>query len=256
MVKVRIRRNENPSRFRQFLLWFKPTKTMNFQQYADHFYRLKPKVRKKLRKLSTEKTNAKRFAFMIRHYKRIYGPESNIIGHAGLIDGLIKLNLPVNSHVVSYGAGSMHHECFLIKEFPQISSITGVEPLDGMRRLTGKTARNILGTKKSKKIRNLGGSFEQSPKISSGSADAIITNEAFHHVKKPETALKNMASKLKPNGGMVIVYRPNYKTNPPNPNQLASMLRKIGFQVVLNKSLRKDSAEPNNNLHLIVAKKS
>ena len=255
MRKVK-RRNENPSKFRQYTLWFKPTRLMTFQQYVDHFYRLKPKVREKLRSLSAEKATAERFAFMTRNYKKIYGPESNVVDHAGLVDGLCKLNLPVNSHVVSFGAGSMHHECFLIKEFPQIFSITGVEPLDGMRRLTGKTASKILGKKNSKRIRNVAGFFENSPKISAESADAIITNEAFHHVREPETALKNMASKLKPRGGMVIVYRPNYKTNPPNPDQLASMFKKIGLQVVLNKSLRKDAAERNNNLHLIVAKKS
>ena len=114
-----------------------------------------------------------------------------------------------------------------LDNFPQISFITGVEPFEGMRKLTGKIARNILGIKKSKKIRNVNGSFEESPAIVSESADAIISNEAFQHVKEPETALRNMASKLKPNRGMVIVYRPNYKTNPPNPNQITTMFKML-----------------------------
>ena len=44
--------NQNPSRFRQFILWFKPSFRMSFDQYVDHYFRLSPKVRQKLRELS------------------------------------------------------------------------------------------------------------------------------------------------------------------------------------------------------------
>jgi len=228
---------------------------MNFEQYVTHYYKRDPQIIEKLRLITAQGKTAERYAFMAKHYKQLVSSTSDVVDHAGLVEGLRKLNLPANSRVVSFGAGNMYHECFLLKDFPQISSITGVEPLEVMRRSTRKIALNILGIRKSKRIINISGYFAES-RILPESADAIISNEAFHHVKHPEIALRNMASKLKPGGGMVIVYRPNYKTKPPSPFQLASMLKKIGLKIVLSKSLIKDAAEPNNDLYLIVAKKS
>lgn len=255
MVKVGAKKKNLKKRGRKFRLWFKPSWKMSFEQYVTFYYKLDLRVVEKLRRLTAEGKPNKRFEFMAKYYKKLVSPESDVVDHAGLVEGLRKLNLPANSKVVSYGAGDMYHECFLLKDFPQISSMIGVEPLEAMRRLTGKIAFNILGIKKRKKIKTVSGLFEDSIKIPANSAEAIITNEAFHHVKNPEIALRNMASKLKPNGGMVIVYRPDYKTKPPNPIQLGLILRKVGLRVIVTKPLRKNEAELNNNLHLIVAKK-
>lgn len=247
--------SENPTsgRLRKLALWLKPSWKMSFGDYAEFYSRFNPKVVEKLRGLTN---NPKRFEFMAKHYRKLCRPESEVINHAGLVDGLHRLDLPSNSHIVSFGAGKMYHESFLLKEIPQISFITGVDPLKIMRKSTKRTALNILGLKKRKKIKNIEGSFEDSPKVPPTSADAVISNEAFHHVRQPELALKNMVSKLKPKGGMVIIYRPNYKTNPPTPAQIERILETFGLRTRLNKLLIEDPNEPNNNLQIIVAKKS
>ena len=245
--------NQNPSRFRQFILWFKPSFRMSFDQYVDHYFRLSPKVRQKLRELSgNEKIAEKRFRYMVRHYSKIYGPEDNILDHNALKEGLTGLKLPRNAIVASFGAGDMHHEGFLVKEFPQIASIIGVEPLKEMRDRALRTTRNILGLR-NKQIKNTEGTFESAPSIPAGSVDAIITNEAFHHSADAEKALQHMASKIKPGGGIVIVYRPNYPSNPISPQEIQSTLRKLGFKTIINRATRMDSNEPNNNIQLIVA---
>ena len=254
MRKV-VRNNQNPTRLRQFMLWFKPSWRMDFEEYIDHYHRLNPKIRVQLRERSAKGSLSERFQFMARNYRSIYGPEDNIFDHRGLVEGLSKLGLPKKAHVVSYGAGSMHHECFLVKEFPQIEKITGIEPLEEMRQLTPKTAFNILGLKKRSKVKNIRGTFRESPSIIPASVDAVISNEAFHHVKNPELALHNMVSKLKPGGGIVLIYRPTYKTKPSSPGELGSILKRLGVRVISSRSIKRDKVELDNNIHLIVGKK-
>ena len=250
------RKEQNPSRFRQFTLWFKPSWKMSFREYVDHYHRLKPEVREELRELTDSgKPAEKRFAYMVKHYRKLYGPLDNIIDHNALVEGLRALNLPKSARVVSYGAGSMHHECFLAKEFPQIAEVIGIEPLAEMRGKTKRTAANILGLRESRKIRNIDGTFENSHGVPLHYADVIITNEAFHHVKDPRLALANMLSKLNDTGGIVIVYRPKYKTNPPSPAQISRMLGGMGFATVRNVAVKTDSEVPSNNIQLIVARK-
>jgi len=254
-IKQVKRANQNPTRFRQFLLWFKPSWKMTFEEYADHYHRLNPRVRETLRRMSADqKMEQKRFAYMIKNYGKIYGPEDNIIDHTAMVRGLRALNIQPGAKIVSYGAGFMHHEAFLLKEFPQIGSMIGIEPLKGMREVTKKIAINILGLRRASKMKNLNGTFENSP-IMKGSADVVISNEAFHHVKQPEDALKNLVSKLGANGGMVLIYRPDYKTNPPKPEQIAKILAGEGMTIVTSEKTRTDPDEPNNNIHLLVAKK-
>lgn len=248
--------NQNPSRFRQFLLWFKPSWKMSFAEYVDHYHRLKPWKREKLRELSVPgRDKEKRFAYMAKHYLHIYGPEDNIIDHNALVAGINKLSLPNNSTIASFGAVNMHHEAFLAKEFPNIREIIGVEPLDEMRRQTGRVALNILGLKGRKKIKNTSGTFENST-IKAGSVDCVISNEAFHHATNPENALKHMISRLKIGGGIVIVYRPQYKTNPPTPGKIVEMMSVMGVEIIENMPIRQDPKEHSNNIQLIVGRKT
>jgi len=243
-----------PGRLRQFALWFKPSWRMTFDEYAGFYHGLNPKSREKLRRLSEAgKDEGKRFRYMARKYGKIYSTEDNIIDHRALVEGISRLNPPKGATLASYGAGNMHHECFLAKEFPNIGKIIGVEPLREMAKQVPRVALNILGSRGRKKVSVVPGTFEESP-LKEKSVDLIICNESFHHVKDAKKALGHMLSRLKPGGGIIIVYRPEYRTHPPKPAEIAALMEMFGAKAVESRAMQADGKEPNNNIHLIVGR--
>ena len=231
------------TKLRKAVLWFVPTKKMSFEQWAEYNRSLKPKVREELRRMTnnSDVSPEEMFRFLVKNYKNIVGPKDSIRDHSAITKGLNAVGIPKNSLLISFGSGLMYHEAFLLKRFPNISKIIGVEPLDEMRLEADRTVKKIVGSKNSKRITSIKGTFEELEGVKDGSAEIILANASLHYVKNIDKAIETLSAKATPTGKIVIVYRPDYRTNPPKPEKLIEKLGRKGFGLVLNERVQEDS---------------
>ncbi|MFH1240706.1 MAG: methyltransferase domain-containing protein [Candidatus Diapherotrites archaeon] len=254
---MKTRGTQNPPILRKISLLVKPVSMMSPDEYFCHYYHLKMSTRETIRALTKNPgvTTKERFQFMIDNHRTMAGPLDYMLNHRGLINGLDAVGIPENATIVSYGAGLMQHESFLLKKYPQIKHFIGVESLDNFAKLTPKVCKSIMGNDWEKKITVKPGFFESSPEIKDASADGIISTEAFHHVVDIEKAAKNFHRVLKDNGFLVFVYRPLGRTDPPKPDEIQNVFSRAGFNLVRGEIMNHIPGDEGSTLYMMAFKK-
>jgi ubiquinone/menaquinone biosynthesis C-methylase UbiE len=135
-----------------------------------------------------------------------YGPELAELAAA-------RLGLGADARVIDLGAGTGKLTRVLARHFAEV---TAVEPDASMR------AASILATQCCKVLE---GTAEAIP-LPDGSADAVFCGESFHWFAT-RAALDEIARVLRPHGGLVLVWRDWWKTDPPLPEKARELLKQI-----------------------------
>jgi len=121
--------------------------------------------------------------------------------------------LPPEAEVLDLGAGTGKLTKVLARRF---SEVTAVEPDESMR------AASFLATQCCKVLE---GSAEAIP-LRDGWVDAVFCAESFHWFAT-EAALGEIARVLRRCGGLVLIWRDWWKTDPPPPKEARELMRQV-----------------------------
>jgi ubiquinone/menaquinone biosynthesis C-methylase UbiE len=146
-----------------------------------------------------------------------YGPEPVEFAAA-------RLDLGADAHVLDLGAGTGKLTRRLVERF---AAVTAVEPDVAMRALIAGSGA-------------LAGSAESIP-LPDRSLDAVFCAESFHWFAN-EAALAEIARVLQPHGGLVLIWRDWWKTDPPPPKEARELMRQVYERPDLERHAGEDDA--------------
>lgn len=106
------------------------------------------------------------------------------------------------AHVVDVGAGTGTLARAAVARWPSIR-VTAVEPAPGMLAVGEREAARTLASSDVRRLDWRMGTAERLP-LADGSADAVVSSFAFHHVRGRSAALREARRVLRP-GGMIAV---------------------------------------------------